>query len=141
MSHAVYSHVLTGTNPCINKAIHMLLMHGFAVLRISIPRPSQKLTSSSVMCTVAMTLVFALEAIFKTFAGNVLFRAIIGTGKKKLFEAISPNFSSKKMYSCNNTDQTCFSDTLTSARPPWKVSGFSTSLGAQQMLMHKKNHV
>ena len=34
--HAINSHVLTSTNPCINKAIHMLLMHGFVVLRISI---------------------------------------------------------------------------------------------------------
>ena len=32
VSHAINSHVLTSTNPCINKAIHVLLMHGFAVL-------------------------------------------------------------------------------------------------------------
>ena len=38
--HAINSHVLTSTNPCINKAIHVLVMHGFAVLRISISRPS-----------------------------------------------------------------------------------------------------
>ena len=31
---------LTSSNPCINKAIHMLLMHGFAVLQISIPGSS-----------------------------------------------------------------------------------------------------
>ena len=30
VSHAINSHVLTSTNPCINKAIHMLLMDGFA---------------------------------------------------------------------------------------------------------------
>ena len=36
VSHAIYSHALSGTNPCINKAIHMLLIYGFAVLRISI---------------------------------------------------------------------------------------------------------
>ena len=53
LSHIINSHVLTSTNPCINKAIHMLLMHGFAVLHISIPRPSQKLMSSSVTCTEA----------------------------------------------------------------------------------------
>ena len=41
MPHTIYNHVLTGRNPCINTAIHMLLIHGFAVLRISIPVPSQ----------------------------------------------------------------------------------------------------
>ena len=38
--YAIYSHVSNGTNPCINKAIHVLLMHGFGVLRISILGPS-----------------------------------------------------------------------------------------------------
>ena len=43
-------------------------------------------------------------------------------------------------------DQTCFSDTLTSARPLMGCknprlsgSGFNTPLGVQQMLMNKKN--
>ena len=46
---------------------------------------------------------------------------------------------------CNNNDQTCFSDTLTSARPlrgrqnpQLSESGFNTTLGVQQMLMHRK---
>ena len=46
---------------------------------------------------------------------------------------------------CNNNDQTCFSDTLTSARPPvgrlnprLLGSGFNTTLGVQQMLMRRK---
>ena len=43
------------------------------------------------------------------FAGNMFFRAIIGTGKKELFEAISPKFSKKK--------KNVSSDTLTSAGP------------------------
>ena len=29
MSHAIRSHVLTGKNPCINQAIHLLLMNSF----------------------------------------------------------------------------------------------------------------
>ena len=62
MLHAINSHVLTSTNPCINTAIHVLLMYGFAVLRISI-RAVIKLTPSSITCTVAMTLIF-LEAAF-----------------------------------------------------------------------------
>ena len=55
-------------------------------------------------------------------------------------------FRAKKMFLCNNSYQTCFSDTLTSAGPLgmcWNPhlsdSGFNTSLGAQQMLMHRKS--
>ena len=36
MSHAINSHVLTDKNPCINQAIHVLLMHGFCALHIRI---------------------------------------------------------------------------------------------------------
>ena len=36
VSHVIISHVLTRTNPCINKARHVLLKHGFAVVLISI---------------------------------------------------------------------------------------------------------
>ena len=43
-----------------------------------------------------------------------------------------------KRFLCNNNDQTCFSDTLTSAGP-LSGSGINTSLGAQQMLMHRKS--
>ena len=35
-SQAINSHVLTGKNPCISQAIHVLLMHGFCILHISI---------------------------------------------------------------------------------------------------------
>ena len=30
MSHVINSRALTGEKPCINKAIHVLLMHGYA---------------------------------------------------------------------------------------------------------------
>ena len=43
-----YSHILTGTNLCINKAIHKLLMHGLKTLRIL--GSSQKLTSLTLTC-------------------------------------------------------------------------------------------
>ena len=52
MSPAINSQVLTGTNPCINKVIRMLLIYDFVVLHINILGPSQNLTSSSVTCTV-----------------------------------------------------------------------------------------
>ena len=56
------------------------------------------------------------SGIFKTSAGNVLFRAIIGTDKKKFLKQFRQSFQAKKCFNvlCNN-DQTCFSDTLTSA--------------------------
>ena len=36
MSHAINSYVLPDKNPCINQAIHALLMHGFSTLHIRI---------------------------------------------------------------------------------------------------------
>ena len=35
--HAFNSHVSMSTNPCINKAIHVLLMHGFGILILLLP--------------------------------------------------------------------------------------------------------
>ena len=52
VSHIINRHVLTSTNPCLNNTIHALLIHGFAVLRISIPEPSQNLTPSSLISNV-----------------------------------------------------------------------------------------
>ena len=45
----------SGINPCNNKAIHVLLhvIHGFAVLNVSFPGPSQKVISAPVTCMVA----------------------------------------------------------------------------------------
>ena len=98
------------------RAIRMLLKHDFAVLRISILGPSQKLTSLPVTCTVANVISLRQDyaslcpgnGIFKMFASTVPFCAIIGTGKKELFEPFSPKFSSFKTFLCNNNDQTCF---------------------------------
>ena len=49
--HTVNSHVLIDTNPCINKTVHILLIHGFEVLHISSPGLSQNMMPSSVTCT------------------------------------------------------------------------------------------
>ena len=45
------------------------------------------------------------------------FRSIIGTGKKELFEAFSPKFSSDKIFLFKNSDQKWFSNTLISDGP------------------------
>ena len=50
------------------------------------------------------------------------------------------NFSCEKMTLYNNNDQTWFSDTLTSARP-LSGSSFNSTLGVQQVLMHRKKHM
>ena len=39
MSHVINSRVLTGGKPCINKAIHALLMHGYATFNMLLPGP------------------------------------------------------------------------------------------------------
>ena len=55
-------------------------------------------------------------------------------------EVFCPKFWNDKMFLCNNSDQTYFSYTLTSAGPLvrcWNPP-LSTSLRSQQMLMHRK---
>ena len=37
--HVINSRALTGEKPCINKAIHALLMHGYATFNMIVPRP------------------------------------------------------------------------------------------------------
>ena len=111
----------------------MLLMPDFVVLRMSIPGSSQKVTSSSATCTVAnVKITLSLcpgSGVFKTFAGNVPFRAIICAGKKNFSKHFLQGFRVTK---CSNSDQTYFSYTLTSAhREVFKPSPFR--LGFQHL--------
>ena len=84
----------------------MVLMHGFAVLRISIPGPSQKMMSSLIMCTVANVISRCQDDVslcpgsgsFKTFAGNMLFRAIIGTGKNNFLKEFLHRFRATNVF-------------------------------------------
>ena len=69
-------------------------MHGFAVLRMSIPRTSQKMSTSSETCDVNMTFVFALEAAFLKRLHATCFYAQL----QIVFDAFSPKFSSEKMF-------------------------------------------
>ena len=39
VSHVIKSRALTGEKPCINKAIHALLMHGYATFNMIVPGP------------------------------------------------------------------------------------------------------
>ena len=54
-----------------------------------------------------------------------------------MFPDIFYIITSQNISLCNNNDQTCFSDTLTSTEHLWL--GFNIFLGAQQMLMHRKS--
>ena len=103
-------------------------------------------TSSSIKCTVAMTLVFALEASFSKRSQVMCFLAPLWVQVKRTFWSnFSKVFEWRKIL-CNNSDQRCFSDTLTSAGPLGRCwnprlsgSSFNTSLGIQQILMHRKS--
>ena len=39
MPQVINSHALTGEKPCIHKAIHALLMHGYATFNMLVPGP------------------------------------------------------------------------------------------------------
>ena len=134
MLHTITSKVLTGTNPCINKAIHVLLINGFAVLRISILGLSQNLTSSSVTCTKANVISWCQNGViirpgsdvFKTSACNLPFCTIIGTGKKNFSKHFLQSFQVKE----------CFYAIIVIKHDSLSGSGFNSSLEAQQMLRH-----
>ena len=102
MSHAINSHVLTRTNPCINKAIHVLLIHGYAVLSMSIPGPSQNLMSSSVNQHSSkrnfVTSSLALEAAFSKSSQVTCLSAPLYVQEKKLFEEFSTKFRVTKCF-------------------------------------------
>ena len=49
MSHIVNNRALMGEKPCVNKAIHALLMHGYATFNIVVPGP--KICCRYEMCT------------------------------------------------------------------------------------------
>ena len=70
------------------------------------------------------------------------FRASIGTRQNNIFSKVFE----REYVLCNNSDQICFSDILISTgslgrcwNPRLSCSGFNTSLGTQQMLMHRKS--
>ena len=76
----------------------MLLMHGFAVLHISITGTVIK--TDFIISKVHSSNDVSLcpgSGIFKTFAGNVLFWAITGTGKKNFLKQFLQSFRAKKI--------------------------------------------
>ena len=73
-----YSHVLTGTNPCINQAIHSAIDAQLFYFTIGNSGWSQKLMSSTVLCIEVNTFFFCSgTGVFKTYESFMLLRAII----------------------------------------------------------------
>ena len=140
MSHAINSHIFTSTKPCINKAVHELLICCFAVLSIS------KHSGAIIKYDIKMSYELPWKQRFKNVRWEHAFPRHCRNRKKEFFEAFSSKFSSDKMFLCNNSDQTGFSDTFTSAgalgsgwNPRLSNSDFNTSLRAQMVLMHRKS--
>ena len=122
-------------------------MHGFAVLCRSIPWPTQKRMSSSLMCTEANIISWRQHdvslcpgsGVFKTFASNMHFCA--STWKKKNLRHFLQSFRPRKCFYAiiaikhafliHKLGPSGFNTSLSG-------SGFNISLMAQQMLMHRK---
>ena len=150
-------------------------MHGFAVLHVSIPGTLQNLTSSSV--TVAQInswrenevlprravtvyedpsslpgrktiFICPRSGVFKTFAGNMSFRVIIGTEKKKKKKKKKNNFSKhvlpRRVIKCVYAIIAIKHDFLMlgpSRNRRLSGSCLNTSLWAQQMLICRKSRL
>ena len=122
MPHAINSCALTGEKPCINKAIYVLLMHGYAtfnmifaaVTRCVLPGPRTSIVGGNYVCK---------------------------TSVKRRSKIVQKNNAK-----CNNffsfyaiiAIKHGFSNALTFARSLGSASVFNTSHGTWRMLMHEK---
>ena len=117
MPHVINSRALTGEKPCINKAIHALLMHGYATFNMLIP-------GSQNCCRHEMCTPCPRTSIVR---GN----SVRATSVKKAKQNSARNnakCSKCFQFLCNNSDRTWFSNALTFAR----------SLGTWRMLIQEK---
>ena len=134
MSHVINSRALTGEKPCINKAIHALLMHGYVTLNMNVPGPH-------ICCRNDMSTAWPLNdhCPWKLRSRDI--------GEKARQNSARNNAKCSKCFQflCNNSDRTWFFNALTFARSLrrcWKprppASVFNTSLGTWRMLMHEQ---
>ena len=123
MSHVIYSHALTSEEPCINKAIHTLLMHGYATLNMLVPGPQN-------CCCYKM---YTARPYNEHSPWKLHSRDIGGKAKQN---SARNNAKCSKCFQflCNNSDRTWFFNALTFARSLgrcWKprpsASVFNTS--------------
>ena len=105
MSHVINSRALTGEKPCINKAIHALLMHGYATLNMIEPAP--QICCGYEMCTA------------RPQKKHILWKLRlrdIGEKAKQNSARNNANCSKCFQFLCNNSDRTWFFNALTFAR-------------------------
>ena len=133
MSHIINSHALTGKKPCINNAIHTLLMHDYATFNMLIPGHRIAAVTRCVLPCPRTIIVW----------GNS-FRATSVKRRNKLVQDITQNVANVFNFLCNNSDRTWFFNALTFARslgkcwkPQLSASVSNTSHGTWRMLMHE----
>ena len=123
-----------------------MLIHGFVILQMSILGPSQNQMSSSLTYTASNVtlwcqnevIIWPGSGVFKTFLGNMPFRTIISTGKKNFWKQLLQSFPVTKYLYAIVAIRYDFIIHL-HLLGPLDSRGWNTSLGAQQMLMHRKS--
>ena len=105
VSHVINSRVLTGEKPCINKAIHALLMHGYATFNMTIPGP--QICCRYVLCT---------SRPYKEHCKWKFRSQDINENAKQNSARNNAKCSKCFQFLCNNSDRTWFLKALTFAR-------------------------
>ena len=106
MSHVINSCALTGEKPCINKAIHALLMHGYATFNMIVPGPQ-------ICCRYEICTAWPQDehSLWKLRSRDICEKAKQNSARNNAI------YSKCFQFLCNNSDQTWFFNALTFARP------------------------
>ena len=105
MPHAINSCALTGEKLCINKAVHALLMHGYATFSMNVPGP--QICCHYEMCTARPK---------NEHSPQKLRLQDIGEKAKQNSARSNVKCSKCIQFLCNNSDRTWFLNALTFAR-------------------------
>ena len=134
MLHVINSRALTGEKPCINKAIHALLMHGYATFNMLVLGPQNRCRHD--MC-------IACPRTSKV-RGNYVRETSVKRWNK-IVQEITRNVAKVFSFYAIIVIEHVFFNALTFARSLgrcWKprpsASVFDTSHGTWRMLMHEK---
>ena len=134
MSHVINSRALTCEKPCINKAIHALLMHGYGTFNMIVPGP--QICCRYEMCTAWP---YNEHSPWKLRSWDI--------GEKAKQKSARNNAKCSKgfQFLCNNSLRTWFFNALTFARSLGRclknrgpAAVFNTSQGTWRRLMHEK---
>ena len=105
VSHVINSRALTGEKPCINKAIHALLMHSYATFNTIVPGP--QICCRYEMCTARPQ---------NEHCPWKLRTRDIGENAKQNSARNNAKCSKCLQFLCHNSDRTWFFNALTFAR-------------------------